>query len=403
MSTTSTPTATTATSPVPTGWYHPAECDLAEFRRVVERVTDLGDYPHADEVVENVVVYGERLRAAMRDMARRREVQAELARALQDGPGIVVFRGAVEPDVVDRATGAFFNLIEEQKRAGGAAGDHFAEPGANDRVWGALDKLAVADPETFAAYYACDVLALVSEAWLGPGYQVTSQVNVVNPGGQAQVAHRDYHLGFMDLDRAAAFPAQVHALSPALTLQGAVAHVDMPVETGPTLYLPHSQKYPAGYLAYHDPAFTAYFDEHHVQLPLNKGDAAFFNPAVFHGAGTNRTSDVRRMANLLQVSSAFGRAMETVDTTAICRAVHPVLRRWRAEDADSRAIGNVVAAAAEVYPFPTNLDLDQPVGSLVPQTEAELLHRALDEDWETAQLVDELEAQQARRRSRVGG
>ena len=55
-------------------------------------------------------------------------------------------------------------------------------------------------------------------------------------------------------------------------------------------YLPHSQKYGAGYLAFHDPAFTAYFEEHHVQLPLDKGDAVFFNPALFHGAGTNHTS-----------------------------------------------------------------------------------------------------------------
>ena len=389
-------------SPVPTGWYSAGDCDLADFRGLVEQTTRLADYPHADEVVSNVVVYGEGLGRAVEDPAGRREVQAELARVLLDGPGIVVFRGAVERAVVDRATAAFTRLIEEQKQSGVASGDHFAAPGANDRVWGALDKLAVADPETFAAYYATDVLALVSEAWLGPGYQVTSQVNVVNPGGAAQVAHRDYHLGFMDLERAASFPAQVHALSPALTLQGAVAHVDMPLETGPTLYLPHSQKYAAGYLAYHDPAFTAYFEDHHVQLPLAAGDAAFFNPALFHGAGTNRTTDVRRMANLLQVSSAFGRAMETVDTTAICRAVHPVLRRWRAEGVADRAIANVVATAAEGYPFPTNLDLDQPVGSLVPQTEAELLRLALDEDWDTATLVGALEAQRARRRSQAG-
>jgi ectoine hydroxylase-related dioxygenase (phytanoyl-CoA dioxygenase family) len=402
MSTTTNAAGTGSGTAIPTGWYHTGDCDLDEFRTVVEQATELSDYPHADEVVQNVLVYGERTRPGVDDAASRREVQAELARALLSGPGIVVFRGAVEPDVVDRATEAFVGLIDEQKRAGAAAGDHFAKPGANDRVWGALDKLAVADPETFAAYYACDALALVSEAWLGPGYQVTSQVNVVNPGGQAQVAHRDYHLGFMDVDRAAAFPAQTHALSPALTLQGAVAHVDMPVETGPTLYLPHSQKYGAGYLAHHDPVFTAYVEEHHVQLPLSKGDAAFFNPAVFHGAGTNRTSDVRRMANLLQVSSALGRAMETVDTTAICRAVHPVLRRWRAEGVDARTIGNVVTAAAEGYPFPTNLDLDQPVGSLVPQTEADLVHRALVEDWDTARLVSELDAQQARRRSRAG-
>ena len=36
---------------------------------------------------------------------------------------------------------------------------------------------------------------------------------------------------------------------------------------------------------------------------LSAENAAFFNPAVFHGAGTNHSKDVRRMANLLQVSS----------------------------------------------------------------------------------------------------
>ena len=56
----------------------------------------------------------------------------------------------------------------------------------------------------FADYYSNDILALISEAWLGPNYQVTSQVNVVNPGGAAQTAHRDYHLGFMSAAQAAA-------------------------------------------------------------------------------------------------------------------------------------------------------------------------------------------------------
>ena len=49
--------------------------------------------------------------------------------------------------VVDRATGAFNELIAEQKASGAAGGDHFAKPGANDRVWGALDKFAVRGPE----------------------------------------------------------------------------------------------------------------------------------------------------------------------------------------------------------------------------------------------------------------
>jgi ectoine hydroxylase-related dioxygenase (phytanoyl-CoA dioxygenase family) len=380
------------------GWFRPEDCRLDDFREVVEQTTDPADYPYADSVEQGVLVYGSRLRDHAAAPEHRRAVQAELARALLDGPGIVLFSGAfADLSVLDRASAVFTELIAEQKASGTAAGDHFATPGANDRVWGALDKLALHAPEVFADYYANDVLALVSEAWLGPGYQVTSQINVVNPGGQAQVAHRDYHLGFTSLDQSLAFPAQVHRLSPLMTLQGAVAHCDMPVETGPTMYLPHSQKYDAGYVAFHQPEFTDYFDRQHVQLPLVKGDAAFFNPALFHGAGTNRSADVRRMANLLQVSSAFGRAMESVDRVAMSLALYPVLARRKAAGADERELRNVVAASAEGYAFPTNLDRDQPVGGLAPQTQAELVWQALGEGWDAAAFAAGLRAHTDRR------
>src|SRR3954451_131667 len=392
---------TASTAARTTGWFTADDCRLDDLRAVVETTTDLADYPHADEVRQNVLVYGAGLRNHVQTPKERREVQAELARALADGPGIVVFAGAF-PDtgVVDRATAAFEAMIAEQEAAGVVGGDHFAKPGANDRIWGALDKFAVRDPEAFAAYYGNDVIALVSEAWLGRGYQLTSQVNVVNPGGRAQVAHRDYHLGFMSEEQALASPAHVHRLSPVMTLQGAVAHCDMPVETGPTMYLPHSQKYAPGYIAFHQPDFTAYFDEHFVQLPLQLGDAVFFNPALFHGAGTNRSADVRRMDNLLQVSSAFGLAMETVDRTAMCRALHPTLLAHRVAGTDERTLRNVVAASAEGYAFPTNLDCDQPIGGLAPETQAELARRAVQEGWSPDALDAELTAQAGRRGSR---
>jgi ectoine hydroxylase-related dioxygenase (phytanoyl-CoA dioxygenase family) len=224
---------------------------------------------------------------------------------------------------------------------------------------------------------------------------------VVNPGGKAQVAHRDYHLGFMSAEQSRAYPAHVHRLSPVMTLQGAVAHCDMPVETGPTMYLPHSQKYAPGYIAFHLPEFTAYFDDHYVQLPLRKGDAAFFNPALFHGAGTNRSAAVRRMANLLQVSSAFGRAMETVDRTAMCRALYPTLLQLKARGTDEQTLRNIVAASAEGYAFPTNLDRDQPIGGLAPETQAEVVWRALQEGRAPDALDAELTGQ-AERRSSAG-
>src|SRR3954453_20005922 len=226
---------TTSTTSLTTGWLSAADCSIDDFAALVHQQTQLADYPHADAVERNVLIYGERLRAATGDLAQGAAVQAELAGGVTDGPGVVVFKqGFADLSVVDRATDAFLAQIDAEKAAGTSGGDHFAKPGANDRVWGALDKLAVADPEVFADYYLNDVIALISESWVGPGYQVTSQVNVVNPGGQAQVPHRDYHLGFMDAATAARFPAHVHRLSPALTLQGAVAHCDMPVETGPT-------------------------------------------------------------------------------------------------------------------------------------------------------------------------
>ncbi|GAA3504922.1 phytanoyl-CoA dioxygenase family protein [Streptomyces prasinosporus] len=390
------PAASAPARTAPAPWLSERDCDLAAFRALVERATDTAGHPHASAVERNVLLYD----AGRLARADRRAVRAELVRALADGPGVVVVRGAFpDPAVVDRTSAVFDALIAGQRAAGAAAGDHFAAPGANDRVWNALEKTALHDPEAFADYYANDVIALVSSAWLGPGYQVTSQVNVVNPGGAAQTVHRDYHLGFLSNEVAAAYPAHVHRLSPVLTLQGAVAHCDMPVESGPTLYLPHSQKYEPGYLAWRLPEFRAYFEEHHVQLPLAKGDAVFFNPALFHAAGANHSPDIRRTANLLQVSSAFGRAMESVDREAVAGAVYPVLLARKAGGAGERWLENVIAASAEGYPFPTDLDNDPPVGGSAPASQADLVRRALREGWTARTLRDALRALAARRAS----
>jgi ectoine hydroxylase-related dioxygenase (phytanoyl-CoA dioxygenase family) len=373
------------------------DCDLDEFVGIVEQTTDLSDFPLAIEVVDNVLAYdAPRLREAR---AQDEEaVSAELVRALTDGPGVVAIRGAFsETAVVDRVTAAFDAIIAQERAAGGQVGDHFAKAGANDRVWNALEKLALRDPDAFVDYYANDMIALVSAVWLGPGYQVTSQVNVVRPGGQAQDPHRDYHLGFLENELVEQYPRHVHRLSPVLTLQGAVAHSDMPVESGPTMYLPYSHQYEPGYLAWRLPEFSDYFAQHYVQLPLSKGDAVFFNPALFHGAGTNVSADIQRVANLLQVSSAFGRAMEAVDRDRVVRAVYPVLLERRGSGTPDEVLEHVLAASAEGYPFPTNLDLDQPVGGLTPASQAEIVRDALQAGSSPAELADLLDQHAVRR------
>ena len=373
-------------------YYSLRDCRVEDFAAVVEQPVDLGDFPLADRIDQGVVVYDSRsLRSRISEAPERLEVQAEFVRVLNEGPGVLVLSGAFDQDsVLDAATDVFRGIIEAEKAAGTAAGDHFATPGANDRVWNALEKFAVADPDAFLRYYANDMLALICEAWLGPRYQVTSQLNQVNPGGKAQSPHRDYHLGFQTMESAQAFPRHIHQMSAMLTLQGAVAHVDMPMETGPTFLIPNSQKYGPGYIASHLPEFQEYSNERAVQVPLGRGDAIFFNPALFHGAGENVSDDVRRLGNLLQISSAFGRAMESIDRARMIRAIYPSLVKWKASGASEADLQNAIAASAEGYAFPSDLDSHPPSGSEPPPAQSDLVATALSEEWPPSRLATEL-------------
>ena len=330
----------------------------------------------ADRVVNRIPVYdAEALAGRLTDYegGGRAEMLDEWADVLMNGAGcFAIQRATADTRVVDQASRVLLNLIEDEKAGSGGGGDHFAAAGLNDRLWNSLEKHALADPANFIDYYANPWIAAASEAWLGPRYQMTAQVNLVHPGGQPQTAHRDYHLGFMQQHQAAQFPAHQHALTAAMTLQGAIAHVDMSIEAGPTKLLPHSQKYDLGYLAYHEQAFRDVFEANFVQAPLNKGDLLWFNPATFHAAGENRTPDVERMVNLFQVSSAFGRPMETVDRNAMLAKVEPLLAKAKLSDVQRAA---VIAATAEGYAFPTNLDTNPPVGGLAPETDQERLSR----------------------------
>jgi ectoine hydroxylase-related dioxygenase (phytanoyl-CoA dioxygenase family) len=360
--------------------------DLETFRALVESKVTAADAPLASAIEQNVPIYdGDMVRRAVESPSAIDALRAEIAHQLLDGPGIVAFSNAFDNhDVVDRATDVFRAIIAEQHAAGMATGDHYAKPGANDRVWNALEKLALAAPEVFVDYYSNDIVATACEAWLGPNYQITSQVNQVNPGGTAQVPHCDYHIGFLSHDQAVQYPLHAHQLSATLTLQGAISHVDMPVETGPTVYLPFSQRYDLGYLSWARPEFRDYFWHHHVQLELRKGDAVFFNPSLFHAAGSNRTTDVYRLANLLQVNSAFGRALENVDRERVVNAVYRPLAARHAAGTD---VKNALAAAAEGYAFPTNLDRDPPIGGMAPASQADIVRLALAERWTGAELA----------------
>lgn len=375
-----------------------AELSIDVFHEICTQETAISEFLFACNSKLNVLCYeADAMRDCLGDNAQKIMLQQEFARVLQSGPGVFIIEGFYDDlAVIDRHN----DLLEElfKLQAGQQAADHFAQAGENGRIWNVLQKSAMLSPEKYIEYYKNPLFSLVSEAWLGPHYQLTAQVNVVRPGGKAQKPHRDYHLGFQHEAQLKHYPPHVHQMSAMLTLQGGVAHTDMPLESGPTIVLPFSQQYPEGYLAWRHDEFKAYFAEHAVQLELKKGDAMFFNPALFHAAGSNHTADFHRIANLFQVSSAFARAMEAVDREAICLAIYPELLKV-APSLSAHELASVLDNSCEGYSFPTNLDTDPPLTGMAPKTQKQLMKQAIDEHWTTSKFSVGVNEQTAKRRA----
>jgi ectoine hydroxylase-related dioxygenase (phytanoyl-CoA dioxygenase family) len=368
---------------------------LDDFATICAQNLRKDDFPLARSADKNVLIYhrDDLLAAATAD---RQNMLGELHRALSSGPGVLVVQGLYgDVSAVDRSSKVFEDILASEA-ANGGGGDHFAKAGSNGRIWNALQKVAERDADAFIDYYSNSLLALICEAWVGPGYEITAQVNQVRPGGKAQQPHRDYHLGFQVNDVVARFPLPLQILSQYLTLQGAVAHSDMPIESGPTQLLPWSQQYAEGYLAWRDPRFIEFFQQHAIQLPLKKGDGLFFNPALFHAAGNNVTQDHVRTANLLQVSSAFGKTMEKVNHVKVMEAIYPTLL---SKDLSDEQLQAIVAASGEGYSFPTNLDTDPPLGGLVPKTQQQLLLEALQQRCSAEEFSRQLDNHESKRKA----
>ena len=68
-----------------------------------------------------------------------------------------------------------------------------------------------------------------------------------------------------------------------------------------------------------------------------------------------------------------------------------------ASDLSWREKLNVIAASAEGYAFPTNLDRDPPVGGLIPLSQAEMMENALAGGMSAAEWTAEVAAMDERR------
>ncbi|KAK9452523.1 hypothetical protein V1511DRAFT_189522 [Dipodascopsis uninucleata] len=361
---------------------------LESFKKITSQTATSSAYPLATDIQKNIPIY-DLTDFDLTDKAQISMLQDEWYRVLLTGPGTLVLQNMyTDIGIIDRANEAFQKIILKEKKT--SKGDHFSK-GKNDRIWNSYGKHALVDPESFVQYYSNPWMKVISEAYLGSAYRLTSQVNIVKPGGDAQIAHRDYHLGFQTADSCVGFPISMQIASQLLTLQGAVAHSDMPLESGPTRLLPFSQTFEGGYMAYRLDEFTEYFLSSYVSLPLKKGDGLFFNPALFHAAGNNRTSDFNRSANLIQVSSAMGKPMENVDTISIVKDTWPFVKAKFDKEGFTTEMESLVNAIAEGYPFPSNLDNRPPaIDGMAPESEQDIVRRGLAAGWTAETIFKEL-------------
>ncbi|MDC0580593.1 phytanoyl-CoA dioxygenase family protein [Amylibacter sp.] len=363
------------------------DCNLDEFSKSLDRELQQNEVPLSHDIQKNVPIYDV---SKIDFLSDTKLLRTEWANILHKTSGVLVLKNAYpDTSIIDTASAIYEKIIADEKAATGDKADHFAASGANDRIWNSAQKLCQYDPQTFSKYFSNLAVDTACKAWLGPNYQMTAQINLVRPSGAAQSPHRDYHLGFQTKEIAESYPAHVHDLSPALTLQGAVAHVDMPIESGPTKLLPFSQIYRHGYLAFSQHDFREYFENNYIQIPLNKGDVLFFNPALYHAGGANISKNIHRMANLLQVSSAFGRAMESLNRSEMTRMLYPILAK-NSDKMNEAEINAAITSCSEGYSFPTNLDTAPPLDGLAPETQANLFRRALKEEMSFVDFEKEL-------------
>ena len=264
-------------------------CDLAEFAALTARRLSPSEVPLRARTSSERA--GLRCPVAVRGAGRS---GSPAARFWPNGPpssarsaGVLVLRSACpDPAVIDAATTLYDRIIADEKAATGGKADHFAKAGANDRIWNSLQKLCEADPKVFALYFGNAAIAAVCEAWLGPAYQMTAQVNLVRPGGGGTDGASRLPPGLPDGRGRRALPGPCPR---------SVGRDDA---SGGRRALRHACGKRADEAAAVQPALPGRLHglsprptsrrssrQHCVQLPLAKGDAVFFNPALFHAGG----------------------------------------------------------------------------------------------------------------------
>ena len=126
----------------------------SSLSEILQMSTRRDQVPFARDIQKKIPIYdGKSLASLQTDPAMCIKLLYEWAWVFSEGPGIIVIQEAISNlDVIAQASRVFEDIIglEKEKKT---AGDHFAKPGSNDRIWNSLEKHCENNPANFIEYY----------------------------------------------------------------------------------------------------------------------------------------------------------------------------------------------------------------------------------------------------------
>ena len=291
----------------------------------------------------------------------------EIVNILKDREGFFIVKDAFDPKLIDSNRESYYEILSKEKW------DHSRVKGTGKRIWRSLEKLALMDPHGWIYFYCNSALDHVFEAWLGPLYQLTAQINIINQDHKNLPVHFDYHFGMLRKDLQNKFPDTQKYMNQFMTLQAIVPHSNMNFENGGTRIYSGSQKSFVENFNLTEKEVESLFCKNAICPNLNIGDVLFLNSSLLHAGGVNKTSE-DRIALLIQASSAFGIPMEQNDYNlihdVIFENVCELYKEGKLAFEDGiRAIRN----SSSSYLFPVNFDEISPRHGILPFTQTEKL------------------------------
>lgn len=274
------------------------------------------------------------------------KLKAEFNNHLVKGSGVFLIKNVIDNKIIEETNNTINNIIQTQKKPDN---DHFSD---NLRIWNFYEKFCIKNPQLFINYHKNPLFNIIFQSYLGPKYEVTSQINIVKPNSKSQIFHRDYHLGLMELHEILKYPLNIQESSKNLSLQALICHTPMDKLNGSTKLIPFSQKNKNGYIDIKSQEEIEKCGNNFVQLDTDIGDIIIFSPAVYHAAGSNRATS-NRIGNILQINSAFSKPMEIVDKKKIQTIVERNIKHCILNDLEKECIYEIVT---NNYVYPQKLD-----------------------------------------------